>query len=80
MSDDAKRQAYERTSILMRLEARERAYVARPDGQAAVRDLKAKGLVEYVWGEGSDAGIMIVRMAATGRPTLPRPFTGGDVA
>lgn len=75
----------EERAILMRLGlvgfggASEVIGVIRPAGQAAVLSLTKKGLVTWSWGAGKDAGVMLVRKAADGRP--PRypgaPLGGG---
>lgn len=56
----------EQDVILDRLKGFEVIHVARPTGQQAVYELSRKGLVVYRWGEGSDAGVMLVR-----KPILP---------
>lgn len=72
---------YERKAILQRLgldggRGWDVIHVARAPGQAAVEKLQLEGVVRYVWGEGKDAGIMLVSRALT-RPSWPRPSGGG---
>lgn len=84
MSDAAERQGYEDKSILQRLgldspwadKSVSVIGVIRPSGQAAVMRLADRGLVSWCWGEGKDAGVMLVRRGADGR-TRPYPLGGG---
>lgn len=47
--------------------------VVRPAGQEAVLRLVKRGLVNFHMGEGKDAGVMLVRAAASGvAPPYPR--------
>ncbi len=48
--------------------------VIRPTGQAAVQRLAERGLVSWSWGDGKDAGVMLVRRPEHGRP---RPYPRG---
>jgi len=84
MEDD--RDAYEEKMILQRLgldspwAGRSMAVigVVRPAGQAAVQRLAQRGLVTWCWGDGKDAGVMLVRRPADGRTVpYPRNPTGG---
>ena len=65
---------YERSCILKRLQAREPIYVIRPEGQRAVEQLAKQGEVVFAWGDGRDAGMMVVRKAETGRPPPWSPW------
>lgn len=64
LAAEAARRAHDRQGVLQRLAAREPIYVAEPHRQNAVRQLAREGLVSFGWGDGRDAGLMIVRRAA----------------
>jgi len=71
---------YERSRILARLKDRQPIYVARPEGHRAVEQLAKLGEVVFAWGDGRDAGLMIVRKASTGVPPRgpwPSAWSGG---
>lgn len=80
---DTELDAYEDKSILQRLgldttwsdRSQSVIGVVRPAGQQAVQRLAARGLVTWSWGEGKEAGVMLVRRPADGR--TPRYPTGG---
>lgn len=50
--------------------------VVRPTGQEAVLRLTKRGVVTWSWGDGKDAGCMMVRRAADGKPP-PYPHGSG---